>query len=101
FDQARGGRCHPDVAALAPDGNAAADVVDELVFFDAVLGPLVELRLLGAAPLLGTGDRHKVGAGTTAVNNLVGDALVGEPEMAGRLLEGRVDDRIFDNDLAH
>ena len=57
--QAGGGRRHADVAALAPQRDAAADVVDELVLFDAVLCPLgVELKLLGAL-LLRLGDRDE------------------------------------------
>jgi hypothetical protein len=34
-------------------------------------------------------------------NDLVGDALVAESEMAIRLGERRIDDRVLDDDLAH
>jgi len=47
------------------------------------------------------GDRHKIRAGSPAVNDLIRDAFVAEAEMAGRLVERRVDDRVFDHDLAH
>jgi hypothetical protein len=44
-NQACGSWSHADVAALAPQRDAAADVVHQLVFFDAILCPLrVELR---------------------------------------------------------
>src|ERR1700687_1830151 len=33
--------------------------------------------------------------------SLISDSLVGEPEMAGRLVERRVEDRVLDDDLAH
>jgi hypothetical protein len=38
---------------------------------------------------------------TSAYNFLIRDTLVIEPKMAGRLVERRVDDRIFDDDLTH
>ena len=53
------------------------------------------------ALLLRLGDRDEIGAGPAAVDDFVGDALVGEAEMARRLVERRVDDRVFDDDLAH
>ena len=34
-------------------------------------------------------------------DNLVGDAFVGEAEMAAGFFKGRVDDRVFDDDLLH
>ena len=100
-EQARGRRRDADVAALAPERDAATDVVDELVLFDAVLGPLgVEQQLLGPL-LLRLGDGDEIRTGPAAVDDLVGDALVGEPEMARRLVERRVDDRVLDDDLTH
>ena len=47
----RGSRRHTNIAALAPQCDAATDIVDELVFFDAILRPFrAELKLFG--PLL-------------------------------------------------
>ena len=100
-NQLRGGRRHAKVTALALHGDAAADVVDELVLLDAVLCPFrLELKLLGPL-LLWLGDGDEIGTGPAAVNNLAGDALVAKSEMAGRLVERRVDDRVFDDDLTH
>ena len=91
---------HADIAALAPQGNAAPDVVDELVLLDTVLRPFrLDEELLALLPRLR--DRHEVGADPPAGDDLVRDALVGKPEMAGRLVERRVDDWIFDNDLGY
>ena len=99
-NQARGGGRYADVAALAPHADAPTDVVDELVLLDAVLGPLgVKLKLL--AFLLRPGDGDEIGAGPAAVNDLVGDALVGKAKMAGRFVERRVEDWILDDDLVH
>ena len=39
--------------------------------------------------------------GPAAVNLLIRDPLIGETEMAGRLVERRVDDRVFYDDLSH
>jgi hypothetical protein len=65
------------------------------------LGPLgVEQELLGA-PFLRLGDGDEIRTGPAAFHDFVGDALVGESEMARRLVERRVDDRVLDDHLAH
>jgi len=97
-------RRYAEISTVAPHANALADVVDELVFFDAVLCPLgVEERLLCSALLLFRAcNGHEIGADAAlAFDDLVGDALVGKTKMAGRVVEGRVDDWVFDDDLAH
>jgi hypothetical protein len=43
----------------------------------------------------------EIRTGPATVNDLVVDTLVDETEMAGRLAEGRVADRILDDDLVH
>ena len=60
-----------------------------------------KLQAACAPFFFGLGDRDEIGADPAAVDDLVGDAFVGEPEMAGRLVERRVDDRVFDDDLTH
>ena len=90
-----------DVAALPPKLHASADTVDEFVFLDAVLRPLgVELKLL-AALLPGPGNRDEVLADPPGLDDLVGDAFVVEPEMPRRLVKGRVDDGVLNDDLRH
>lgn len=59
----------------------------------------VEMKLLPL--LLWFRDGDEIGTGSTAVNDLIRDPLVGKSEMAGWLVERRVDDRIFNDDLAH
>jgi hypothetical protein len=68
---------------------------------NTVLRPLgIKLKPL-AALHLGTGDWHKVLAYSSGFDDFAGDALVGEAEMSGRLTEGRIDDRVVTDDLAH
>src|SRR5690606_32824644 len=89
------------IATLSPKPDAATDVVDDLVLLDTVLGPFrIELKLLGPL-LLRLGDWDEVRTSPAAGNYLIGDALVTELEMVGRLVERRVDDRVLDDDLAH
>ncbi|MBP8293722.1 MAG: hypothetical protein KAX65_13185, partial [Caldilineaceae bacterium] len=47
------------------------------------------------------GNRHEVGTAPSPFGDLVGDAIIIELEMALRLLERGVEDRIFDDDLCH
>ena len=73
------------VAALAPELHRAADVVDRLVFLDAVCGPLVRRRAASSFPFFrgwAMGMKYGLSAG---LDDLVGDALVVEAEMALRL----------------
>jgi hypothetical protein len=89
-----------DVSAFAPYADSPANVIDALVFFDAVLGPFgVEDELL--ALFLGAGDGDKVRAAAAAVDDFVGDSLVGEFEMARGRGEGGVQDRVFDQGVGH
>ncbi|MBL8880219.1 MAG: hypothetical protein JNG88_13960, partial [Phycisphaerales bacterium] len=54
---------------VSPELHASTNLVDELVFIDAVLGPLgLELKLC-IALLAGPGDRNEVRAGSTAADN--------------------------------
>jgi len=55
-DQPSGGGSYADVSALAPQGNAPTDVVDQLVLFYAVLGPLRFELKLPRTPLLRLGE---------------------------------------------
>jgi len=65
------------------------------------VGPLrVKLKLL-LAFLSWLCDGDEIRTGATAVNLFICDSLVIESEVAGRLLERRVDDRVFDDDLGH
>ena len=53
------------------------------------------------ALLLRLGDRDEVGAEPAPVDDLVGDAVVVEAEVPGRLVERRVEDRVLDDDVGH
>ena len=99
--QAARGRGHADVAALAPARDPLADAVDEGVLLDAVLDPLGLEEVGLAALLLGPGNRDEVLARPAPDDDFVGDAVFTEPEVALRLLERRVDDRVLDDDLWH
>ena len=57
----------------------------------------LRLRLDGFSSVLGT----KYELVRRPGGDLVGDALVAKPEMAGRLIKRRVDDRVLDDNLAH
>jgi hypothetical protein len=102
-NQSRGSRRHTNKSSLAPYNHAAADVVDELVHLDTVLCPFrVEYSLFCRADFLSRMcDRDKIGTDAAIDDFLVRDPFVIEPEMLGRLVERRVDDRIFDDDLTH
>ena len=76
------------------------DAVDLVVRLDAVLGPFrVKLELL--ALLLGRRDRDEVGTRPASLDDLVGDPLVGEPQMPVGFPEGRVEDRVLDDGVGH
>ena len=88
------------VSPFPPVLDLFPDAVDLVVRLDAVLGPFrVELELL--ALLLGRGDRDEVGTGPAGLDDLVGDPLVGEPEMPVGFAEGRVEDRVLDDGVGH
>jgi hypothetical protein len=89
------------VAALAPQLDQAADGVDSLVLFDAVLGPFIEGQLPFFGRLAGFGDGDEVLADSPLGDDSVGDALLVEAKMPRGFLEGRVDDRVFDDNLRH
>ena len=73
----------------------------QLVLFDAVARPLgIELKLM-LALLFRFGDRDEVRTRAAAGNLFIGDSLVAKAEMAGRLVERRVDDWVLDDHLAH
>src|SRR5262245_21177759 len=96
-NQRAGGRGDARMAALAPQPDAAADVMDVVVL--ARLLPVGEGALFGL--LAGPRDGDEVAAGRALLDDLVGDAVVGELEVPPRPLEGRVGDRALDDDLAH
>ena len=92
LDQLGGRLGNTGVVSLSPHRDPGANLIDELVLFDAVLGPFGienELSLL-ALFLLGLGNRHKVGTDTALVDDLVGNALVRKLKMPRRLGEWRV-----------
>ena len=51
--------------------------------------------------LLGLGDGDEVRAYSPIFDDVVGDTLVVEAEVPRRLVEGRIEDRVFDDDLSH
>jgi len=88
------------VIPFTPELHTGTDSVDGVVFFKAILRPLgVKLELL--APLLGPRNRNEVPTGPPSLDDLVGDTLVGEPEMAQRFHKGRIDDRVLNDHLSH
>jgi len=88
------------MAALAPLADLGADAVDELVFLDAVLGPVgIDDKLFAA--LFGAGDGDEIGREAAFVDGFVGDALVGEVKVPRGLEVGGVEDGVFDDDLGH
>jgi hypothetical protein len=46
-------------------------------------------------------NKDKIGTDAATYYLLIRDSLVGKPEMAGRLVEEQVDDRIFHDNLTH
>lgn len=78
---------HAEIAAFQPECHVSTDLIDEFVLFEAVLRPFgIECQLF--CPLLtGLSNGDKVGPYTAAALYFVGDALVGELEMANRLAE--------------
>ena len=77
-----------------------ADIVDKLVFFNAVLGPLRIRRMSFGELLLGLCNGKEIGTDATAFDDFIGNAVIAEFEMAGRFIKGRIDNRVFDNNLA-
>jgi len=97
--QCRG--CHTEIPTLSPQADPAANPVNVLVLLDPVLRPLRCQRKLLIALLLGSWNRHEVGADPALFNDLVGDAVIIESEMARGFDERRIEDRILDHDLGH
>ena len=88
------------VSPFPPVLDPFPDAVDLVVGLDAILGPLrVKLELL--ALLLGRRNRHEVSTLAPALDDLVGDSLVGEPPMAIGFAIGRVEDRVLDDGIRH
>ena len=83
-------------AALPPDAHPLADAVDGVVLFFLVVDPRrVKPQLLRVAVARG-GDGHKIRAHPPAFHDLVGNALLGELEVAFGLFKRRIDDGVFD-----
>src|SRR5262249_38291988 len=100
FQQRPSDRRNAGIAAIAPERYAAADEIDVIVFLRPVLSPeRIEGELLGF--LLRGGNGNEVTAWPASVGNRVGNAVFVEKEIPLRHLEGRIDDRVFDNDLLH
>ena len=96
----RGQSCGPAVA-FSPELDAGTNLVDELILLDPVLRPLGVKDKLLLALLAGPGDGKEVGTGPAALDDLVGDPLVGELEVPTRLPERRIDNRILNDNLLH
>ena len=65
-------------------------------------GNRIQMELCLASPASRSGNGDEIGARPArAFNDLVGDTLFGKLEVALRLVIGRVDDGIFDDDLFH
>src|SRR5258708_28778141 len=90
------------LAALPAERDACNPLcINQLVFFNPVLRPFgLEERLI-LALFLRAGDRHEIRTDAPAVNDFVGDPFVAEHEMAAGFVKRGVDDRIFDDNLAH
>ena len=101
FQQPCGGLGGPQVAALPPHGHLGADTIDFSILCDALLGPFRIREVSLFALLFRFGDGNEVGAYPALGDDLVGDAFVGEAEVALGFIKRGVDDRIFDNDLLH
>jgi hypothetical protein len=84
------------VVASAPQGDALADAVDELVRLDPLRDPVSGKRELRAL-LLRRRDRDEVRADPSRLDDLVRDPVLGEPEVARGLDERRVDDGVLDD----
>lgn len=78
----------------------SSEFIELATLLDAVLGPLGLEALLGALRLR-AGDGHEVLARPPGSDDLIGDALVREPEVPLGLVERRVDDRVLDRYVAH
>ena len=91
----------PDVAAprASPRPAARTSLMNSFSSTRSWVHSVSKIELL--ALLLGLGDGDEVGAEAPRLDDLVGDAVVVELEVARRLLEGRVDDRVLDDDLPH
>lgn len=90
FEELARRRCYAEISTVAPQADALADAVAELVLLDAVLRPFgVELTLL-AAFLVGLSDGDKVRAYPPLFDDVVRNALFVEAEVPQRLVEGRV-----------
>jgi len=100
LQQAARGARDARVVAPPPVAHGGAHLVDVVVLAAAVVGPLgaqFELPTL----LLGLRHGDEVGAGAARLDDLIGDAIVGELEVLTRLEERRVDDRVVDDELTH
>src|SRR5581483_8295428 len=93
LEQATSGGSHALPTAHPPEQDALADAVDVLADLDAIPRPLGIERELPAALLRGR-NWNEVRAGSTALNDLVGDPVVVEAEVTRRLFVRRVEDRV-------
>ena len=89
------------ITALAPDLDHAADFVDGLILFDPALVPVVERQLFLVGLFLGLGDGDEIATDAAILLDFAGNAFVVELEMSLGLLKRGVDNRVFNDDLAH
>ena len=88
------------IPLFTPKPNSNPDIVDKLVVLNTVLGPLRIRRMSFGELLLGLCNGKEIGADTTAFADFIGNTVIAEFEMAGRFIEGRIDNRVLDNNLA-
>jgi hypothetical protein len=75
-----------------------ADAVDVVVLLHPLGSPVAgQGHLLGGDLLLGTRDGDEVRGATALVDNLAGDAVFVETEMAPRLAVGRIEDWVLND----
>src|SRR3990172_5300395 len=83
-----------------PLPHAIADPIDPRTRLKPVLRPFrLEFQLAGFLPR--TGDGQEIPALAAPVRDLAGDPLLIEPEVPGRLVERRIEDRILDDWRRH
>lgn len=100
-NQAGGGRRHAGISAFAPHADPSPNFIHKLILFYPVLRPLRIKTKLKASLLLRSGDGHEIGAGPALLDNLIGNAVVVKAEMPLGFIEGRIENRVFYDDLGH
>jgi hypothetical protein len=87
-------------AADPPGKQLEAGLVDELI--SSTLSSVHSVSRIACLPrFLADGIGMKQELTRRGLDHLFGDPVLGEPEVPGRLAEGRVEDRVLDHDLGH